>query len=74
MAYDRYTVTYHLTPNGWVTSDDAPADRVLTRVLRVEQASGWSDREHRTWSTEWEAPDELKADRERLEKQFGAKP
>lgn len=73
MAYDRYTVTYHLTPDGWVASDEPPADRVLTRVLKVEQPSGWSDREYRTWSTEW-APVEHEAERDRLTKEFGDTP
>ncbi len=67
MSYDDYEVEYHLTPSGWKAGtsyfygkpqqeSQPPADRVLTAVRQVTQASGWS-REEVSWRTAWTAPD-----------------
>jgi len=73
MAYDNDYTTYHLTPRGWVVSDDPPPDRVETQQLHIYQASGWS-KEHRNWSKIWESPDVPEAERQRLKEQFGYRP
>lgn len=73
MAYDRYDMQFHLTPNGWSTSDAPPPDRIETLNLHVYQASGWS-REERTWSRIWENEEVSGAEREALYKKFGKRP
>jgi hypothetical protein len=56
MAYDSYEDDYHLTPRGWDSSNERPADSVETWRISVYQASGWS-KEHRSWSRVWVDPD-----------------
>ena len=75
MAYDRYSIEYHLTPRGWIEGTTTyfgtvdrevalPADRVETWLKDVEQSSGWSP-EDVSWSRTWRDPtktdDEIKA-------------
>jgi len=52
MAYDSYEDDYHLTPRGWDSSKERPADAVETWALSVYQASAWS-KEQRSWSRTW---------------------
>ena len=56
MAYDAYEAIYHLTPNGWSSADEPPADRIGSWELSVYQASGWS-KEQRSWKRIWMHPD-----------------
>jgi hypothetical protein len=64
MAYDRYSIEYHLTPRGWIEGTTTyfsatdhkaapPFDRVETWLKDVEQSSGWS-REDVSWSRIWQ--------------------
>lgn len=56
MAYDRDDALLHLTPEGWVRSDERPPGTVETWRYTMTQASGWS-REDVHWSCEWADPD-----------------
>ena len=64
MAYDRTSLTYHLTPRGW-ESGEPPDDRVETWNMSIDQASGWS-KEYRSWTCEWVKKDMSRADRDAL--------
>ena len=63
MAYDKYDVEYHLTPQGWVSGTEwffgkvqkevpPPEDRVETWIRHEEQSSGWS-RPDIEWKRAW---------------------
>jgi hypothetical protein len=65
MAYDRYTSTHHLTPDGWVHGEARPVGAVETLECEVDQPSGWSD-ESRDWSCVWASPDIDRATRDQL--------
>lgn len=67
MAYDRYSIEWHLTPGGWVRGTETyfgksekeippPSDRVETWLIEVEQSSGYST-EDVDWKTIWSSPD-----------------
>ena len=73
VSRNHHETTYHLTPKGWVVSDDPPRDRVETWILHVERASGWPD-EHRYSSLAWENLDLTDEEREGLRKQYGSCP
>jgi hypothetical protein len=81
MAVDDLQTEYHLTPSGWKTGTERffgdvqgqlvepPADRVLTLVGRIYQASGWSP-ESRTIREEWRSPKICKEELAALQKKF----
>lgn len=80
MAFDRWTVEYHLTPNGWVkgtktyfdTTDGEiprPADAIETWKQEGYQRSGWGAEEI-THRCIWHAPSMSEDERKRLRSQF----
>jgi len=67
MAYDRYSIEWHLTPHGWVRGTETyfgrverevtqPEDRLETWLVEVEQSSGYSP-EDVDWKIVWSTPD-----------------
>jgi hypothetical protein len=67
MAYDRYSIEWHLTPNGWVKGTETyfgkaerevlpPSVRVETWLIEVEQSSGYSP-EDVDWKPIWTSAD-----------------
>lgn len=73
VAYDDANFAYHLTPNGWVSDDDPPIDRVETWNVHIYQASGWS-KERRTWSLIWANSDVPATERDKLRVKYGQTP
>lgn len=79
-VYDSFAIEYHLTPTGWYRGSEwefskkdkdipPPADRVLTLMLTVRQASGWS-KEDVNWSETWRCPSVTEDELEALKKRF----
>jgi hypothetical protein len=68
MAVDHYTVTWHLTPNGWVSGNstdfgkldgklvERPEDALESWIYEVYQKSAYSA-EEKTWERIWSKPD-----------------
>ena len=57
--YDRYSIAYHLTPDGWIAAgegESAPVDCIETWLLEVTQRSMHS-REESTWTRTWVDPE-----------------
>jgi len=69
MAYDNVQDDYHLTPHGWDSSNDRPADAVETWTLSIYQRSAWSD-EQRSWTRTWVDPNADTADVAELHRKF----
>jgi hypothetical protein len=65
MAYDRYTTTHHLRPDGWSNGDDRPSDAIETWECHVDQPSGWS-KETRDWICVWASPEVARASRDAI--------
>jgi hypothetical protein len=67
MAVDHFTITWHLTPSGWLSGSstdfgkpsgveiERPKDTLESWVLKVYQQSAYST-EERTWVKVWAAP------------------
>ena len=67
MAVDHFTITWHLTPSGWVSGSstdfgklsgeeiERPKDALESWVFEVYQKSAYSV-EERTWEIVWSAP------------------
>jgi len=84
MAYDRYSIEWHLTPRGWIGGTETyfgksetevapPADRVETWLVEVEQSSGYSPEDVRwtvIWSDSRKSPDDI----DKLRASFPAPP
>ena len=84
MAYDRYTVEYHLTTTGWIRGTETyfgkvdkevaiPENRVETWIKEVEQSSGWSP-EDITWQRVWASPSMTEQERNELRAKFPTPP
>lgn len=73
MGYDRYSLFYCLTVNGWVSleNDDSqlPEDWVRFYEVKVEQGSGF-DRTSRHWQLPKTNPEWKPEDAEKIEKQY----
>lgn len=82
MSADHYQEENHLTPGGWIRGTfffyghatkivPPPADRVLTLIKDVFQASGFSAEEI-SWKEAWRSTDDKAV--AKLTKKFGGRP
>ena len=68
MGMRRQKSTYHLTRNGWVIGDAAPAGRIETWSCVVERAG--RAKRYVEWTCLWADADVSQSERDTLRQQF----
>ena len=65
----RFTRTYHLTPDGWISDEVAPPDCVETWKMLAQKRAAFGT-QYRTWWCVWASPTMSRAERDALRARY----